>query len=142
MDEALIDNFNSTVGQDDTLWFLGDFGFGAPGWLDAKTKALRCKEKNIVLGNHDRHSTRWWMDHGWTWASRLPVIFMDFIVLSHQQMFLEKNSPLVNLHGHCHNSLPYRPGPHYWNMCVEVTDYRPVNLEQILDEIKREGGEI
>lgn len=143
MNEAILDNINSTVKKGDFLWHLGDLSMRINKVKVAELSSrIRCAQKNLILGNHDNWPTRWYMENGWTWASRYPIIMMDFLLLSHSQQFLSPTSTFVNLHGHCHNALPHRPNKQYFNLCVEVTDYKPVNLEYILDSIKKDGGEI
>jgi calcineurin-like phosphoesterase family protein len=35
----------------------------------------------------------------------------------------------------------YLPDPHYINVCVEHTDYKPVELDEIIARIKKHSGE-
>lgn len=140
MDETLISNVNETVGKKDLLWFLGDFAFGSKERIQRYTESIFCSQKSIILGNHDSHPTRWWIESGWTWASRFPIVYLDFIVLSHYQMFMQTAGPYFNVHGHSHNSTVHRPSSRHMNVSCEVIDYRPVNLQYVLDAVKKEGG--
>jgi calcineurin-like phosphoesterase family protein len=53
MNEALVANWNATVGPNDTVYHLGDFAFG-PTPLAARWAARLNGHKVLVKGNHDR----------------------------------------------------------------------------------------
>jgi len=141
MDEELIRRWNEKVGKKDLVYHLGDFAFGSKSktaWYISRLNG----EKNIILGNHDGYPTRWYMENGFMWASRFPIIYMEFILLSHTQQFLNPSSTFFNVHGHVHNGLPHRPNRQYMNVSVDVTDFYPVSLAYVLEEIKKEGGNV
>lgn len=57
MDEVLIENWNNTVGSDDTVFHLGDFSYGGSAeW----TRVLERLNGNIylIMGNHDMKNLR------------------------------------------------------------------------------------
>jgi len=56
MHEVLINNYNSTVGPDDTCFFLGDIGLGKAGVL-GKVVARLHGTKVLILGNHDKNAS-------------------------------------------------------------------------------------
>jgi len=139
MNEEMIRRWNERVGKKDLVFHLGDFAMGSKKRVEEYAQRLN-GQKSIVLGNHDDWPTRWWMEHGFVWASRFPIIYQDFIILSHAQQFLDPNSTFFNVHGHVHVALPHRPNRQYMNVSVDVTDFYPVSLEYVLGEIKKEGG--
>jgi len=55
MNDAIVNNINAVVGQDDTLVHLGDWSFG--GYENIAKFRSRLFVKNIILvyGNHDHH---------------------------------------------------------------------------------------
>ena len=55
MNNTLVDNINSNVGQDDTLIMLGDIAFGGFEFIKIFLDRLICKNIHLVLGNHDHH---------------------------------------------------------------------------------------
>lgn len=55
MNSTLVGNINSTVGPDDTLFFLGDWSFGGFGRVTEFSSLLHCQNIHFVLGNHDHH---------------------------------------------------------------------------------------
>jgi calcineurin-like phosphoesterase family protein len=142
MNETLIENINSTLRRNNILYNLGDFAFGDKKTIQNYISRIKCRSHNLILGNHDRFRPTQYIEMGMTWATRFPIIFYDYIILSHHSMNLQKNSVFLNLFGHHHNNLPYRPSANSWNLSVEVTNYKPISLEQILDEAKKEGAEI
>jgi calcineurin-like phosphoesterase family protein len=57
--EQTLREINDTVGEDDTLWFLGDFFLNATdgqcnGWIDR----LNCKNIYVMWGNHESNMYR------------------------------------------------------------------------------------
>lgn len=53
MNELLIRNHNSVVGQSDTVYFLGDFSFGTTDETFNVLQRLNGK-KHLIFGNHDK----------------------------------------------------------------------------------------
>jgi calcineurin-like phosphoesterase family protein len=53
-DEILIQNWNSCVKKADTIYLLGDFGFGSPTWLNDKIANRLRGRICLILGNHDK----------------------------------------------------------------------------------------
>ena len=139
MNEAIMDNINSVVKKTNTLYILGDFALSKKENVIRWINEIKCENKSIVLGNHDEYSARWYMENGFTWASRFPIIMNQFLILSHEPLFLVPNDVRVNLHGHVHASLPYRPSNLYFNLSADVINFVPVTLGRIMDEIKADN---
>ena len=55
MNDALVNNINFKVGQNDTLIILGDIAFGGFESIGKFLDRLVCKNIHLVLGNHDHH---------------------------------------------------------------------------------------
>lgn len=53
MNRQLLDNINAKVGEDDTLWILGDFCLSDGSRMRKIFDSIRCKDIRITLGNHD-----------------------------------------------------------------------------------------
>lgn len=53
MNQALVEEINSKVQDDDTLVCLGDWSFGGIENIWNFRKQIRCKNIHLVLGNHD-----------------------------------------------------------------------------------------
>lgn len=57
------------------------------------------------------------------------IIYEKFQMLSHEPLYVNKNMPYCNIHGHIH-SLEY-DSKHYFNVSVECINYKPINFEEI-----------
>ena len=55
MNNTIVNNINSCVGQDDVLIFLGDFAFNGFENIKKFRDRIICKEIYFVIGNHDKH---------------------------------------------------------------------------------------
>jgi len=147
MDVTIVNNINVLVGEDDTLWHLGDFAFGRDATelaIELMRRQIRCKNVNLITGSHDRTIVK---------SKKLSSLFastlnyylglidgvefllihrpVDLAYLSWERTLIEKevkrNPALIWLHGHTHNNSHIGPR----NLCVEVTGYKPVSIEEI-----------
>jgi calcineurin-like phosphoesterase family protein len=57
-DQAIIDNINKTVKQNDILYHLGDWSFGGIKQIWELRRRVNCKNIHFILGNHDHHIER------------------------------------------------------------------------------------
>lgn len=126
MNEKLISNWNSIVQEGDTVYHLGDFSFR--GYYRYKN---RLNGKIILLrGNHDDIK---------------QTSIQDMAVgLSGKLWYLSHIPPLENrqkfcLCGHIHDKWKSkRIGNKYIiNVGVDVWQFRPINIQQILHEINK-----
>lgn len=114
MDEVMIDRWNEIVGDEDTVYILGDFSWHNEQRTVEILNSLAGR-KVLIKGNHDRISPR---------ISKCFVKICDYleitddktrVVMSHYPMpFWNgqfRNS--VHLYGHVHNS-------HQWNYCKSI----------------------
>jgi calcineurin-like phosphoesterase family protein len=142
MNEVLIERHNSRVSANDTVFILGDFKFGSNG---PNTYDLRKRlNGNLVFirGNHDKNNG-------------LNVCMERAFVRSFGQDFLLIHRPddvlKVQDHfdfalvGHVHEKWKFREnerGDKLINVGVDVWDFYPVHLKQILKAYKMKGREI
>ena len=84
-DEMLIKRWNSVVGKNDVVWFLGDLGMGNREYLKSLVGRLNGIKK-MVMGNHDNFSEDFYRECGFTFVSKYPVILKNFFVLSHHPL--------------------------------------------------------
>jgi len=75
----------------------------------------------------------WWRETGFDEIYRYPIIFEKFYILSHEPLYLSRNMPYANIHGHIHH-LKY-DDKQFFNVSVECIEYTPVNFEQIKEAI-------
>ena len=93
----------------------------------------------LIRGNHDRLSrTRYESCGVDIYNTPIQVVFSDDtkIIFSHRPI-VPLEDGWINLHGHIHNSPPPPEGstlgPNHINMSIEVRDYRPWRLSEIID---------
>lgn len=134
MNERMIERWNSVVRQGDKVYHLGDVYFGSGQAANDILLRLNGK-KRLVLGNHDNAKDQ-------MLQKRFEKItlwrkFNDFgLLLTHvpvhpstlgESRFGGKST--VNVHGHTHqNGSPDGP---YRSVCVEMTNYFPINIEEL-----------
>lgn len=140
MDEELIDNWNSCIKKDDTVFYLGDFCFGNP---DNYVPRLNGKIY-FVPGSHDKAMKR--QVAGINFLPELakisPYGLMDefgnrrLIVLCHHPMRSWHNSHYASWHlyGHHHGQLP--PYGLSFDVGVDAWDYFPVSLDEVEAKMK------
>lgn len=131
----IFNNWNNIVKENDIVLHLGDFSFG--GFEKVKNvRRMLNGEIYLIRGNHDRHSIKWYNRAGIECVSPFKArINKKSYYFSHKP---HKGSKLVNIHGHQHDTVPkfYRNGNNLVNvhLSVEVIDYRPVKLKDVLHE--------
>ena len=145
MNEKLIENWNSVVGKDDLVWCLGDFCLGP----DQKKHIPELVSKqngriNLILGNHDHNSVKFYYDAGFNRVYDRKVIINDFVILTHAPlMFLNDNTPFFQIFGHVHDSELY---PTFAKtsccVCVERHDYKPISWKKIKAEYEKLNGNV
>jgi len=135
MNEEMIKKWNSVVKEDDKIYHLGDFGFGSKEQIANIVSKLNGRIF-LILGNHDNHTPQWYRDCGIKEVYDYPVIIRDFIVLSHapQPFIYDSRTPYVNFFGHVHDSEMFETyGARHFCACVERHDYKPVNIEEVIN---------
>jgi calcineurin-like phosphoesterase family protein len=135
MNETMIANWNSVVKPQDKVYHLGDvlFGLDKPEWLDANFKRLNGK-KRLVVGNHDNIKLlSQWFREVMLWRDFSEFGLLLTHVPVHQSTLKDSHrfgeGSMVNVHGHIHqNASPDGP---YKCVCVEQTNYTPVNIDEL-----------
>ena len=138
MNEKLIKNWNSVVGENDIVWHLGDFCFGRKENVSEILPKLNGKI-NLVMGNHDRQKVKFYYDVGFNRVYDRQVLINGFYILSHIPLqFLNDNCPFFNIYGHVHDSPMYNT----WSkcgccVCIERHDYKPISWKEIQNHIEK-----
>lgn len=150
MGECIIDEINKIVHRGDTLWHLGDFA-----WKDAGIwrKKIRCKNVNLIWGNHDKKSNA-------KYFSRTLDTFIQKIGPDNdkQKCFLShyphaywpaSHHGSMHLYGHCHGQREQTldtlfPGRRSMDVGVDEAfrrfgSYRPFTEDEVY-EILIEGN--
>jgi calcineurin-like phosphoesterase family protein len=140
MNETMISNWNSKVGHQDTVYFLGDFAFADQTkvkWL------LETLNGNIHLcrGNHDKplnnfHSyftsvfdlkTIKIQDQTIEGGIR-PIVMCHYPLLSWDRQRYQS----IHLYGHCHGSIKFDPKIRRLDVGVDVHNFAPISFEEVL----------
>lgn len=121
MDELLTIYWNETVKPKDTIYILGDFA-----WKRGLEYAKKLNGNKIFLvGDHDRQIT----------GERLMIVKLEdvWFTLCHWPLYSwnKQYYGAIHLHGHNHNK-PIEPKKNRINVGVDVWDFRPVSIEDIL----------
>ncbi len=58
MNDVIVDNINSIVGENDVLIHLGDWSFGGFDNIAEFRSRIVCKNVHLTYGNHDHHIRR------------------------------------------------------------------------------------
>ena len=138
MNECLIENWNAKVSPDDLVIHCGDFALCSAERFDEVIKRLRGR-KILVKGNHDSRSIMFYLDHGFSFVCNyfsLKNILFTHKPLSYIEVCDSKFTEALNVHGHIHNNIETVEygisSQKRINVSVEVTDYFPVSLDEIL----------
>ena len=134
--QLIEDNWFAAIAADDTVLHLGDLFMGPR--RDSLTILERLPgRKHFIKGNHDKQPDRLYADLGWKRVEDF-VYFRDGnyrILFSHYPDTEHLADWTVNIHGHIHNN-GYPEGTDfnrdYRNVSIEVMDYKPVKLRDIL----------
>lgn len=143
MTEEMIEWYNELVDDQDRVYILGDVAFSAS---NMKNSVGRLKGRKVLVpGNHEPPKMRKYFD-----------LFDDVRGYVVKKGFIMSHIPIhpgslarweLNIHGHLHSNEvlmgdndpfyrggPAQPDPRYYCACVERTNFRPIELQQILDE--------
>ncbi len=129
MNDLMVENWNAVVKDEDIIYHLGDLYMGSLNCMRDLMKQLKGR-KRLIVGNHD--DIKVIAREGFFQKIQVWRMFPEFgLLLTHVPVH---NSSLdikglVNVHGHTH----CKPSPteKHINVCVEVTNYTPVNIEDL-----------
>jgi len=133
--QHIVDTINEYVNPTDTLWILGDVAFRNKEALQYVTK-INCRNKNLILGNHDNYSMADYMDVGFN-KIRGMVRHKEFVLTHapiHPQQLTKRYQANIHGHLHCEDVNDAR----YFNVNIDRTGGIPVSMQQIRDKIRYE----
>lgn len=139
MNEKLIANWNAVVGNDDTVYMLGDF---CMSHNIEKTKELVSRLNGIkilVMGNHDNHRPAVYVECGFAVATRKPMMVEPGVILMHEP-FEDPEliySNYLYFFGHVHDKPSLMDDyPNCRCVSVERINYRPTDLDEAIFEMR------
>jgi calcineurin-like phosphoesterase family protein len=131
--DLIIENWNRYIRPGEIVFHLGDLALGKKEDGEALVPLLNGK-LYLMRGNHDRRGKAFYNKLGITlvpdpfrmiYSKKLRLVF------SHRPI-LPLDPGILNLHGHIHNNPAPELSPRYINMSIEVREYRPWRLSEIL----------
>lgn len=152
MNEEMVLRYNQIVGNDDTVYVLGDVAFGRDL---SNAKSLNCR-KILLAGNHDRLPYAAYREAGFELAQdgnkRARTLNVDRYILIHSPCTVMRTVfpsmsdmpdgyraldesgrlPLITdkyLCGHVHGI--FKKMGTFINVSVDVWDFRPVSVEEL-----------
>lgn len=135
MDEALVEYYNETVAPEDKVYFLGDVVINRKG---LKVLSRLNGRKVLIKGNHDIFKLEDYIEHFYDIRA---YHVLNNIMFSHIPIHPQQQGRFFgNVHGHLHSNIVTKiengqvvPDTFYKCVCVEQTNFRPVNIEEIFD---------
>jgi len=139
-EKLIINNWKSTINENDIVFILGDVTWGSQGQLQQIMNGLP-GTKILIRGNHDRnHSNNWFIKAGFSVV--LEKAQVSGVVLSHFPAILSKEEierDIINVHGHFHNNPPEKweerlkknITENHYLLIIEETNYTPIPIELI-----------
>lgn len=137
--KIIIERHNDIVSENDTVWHLGDFcmrGNSHLSYYESLMKRYKpVKYRHLVLGNHDYMDPFKYHEIGFT--SVHTVFWLDLegykFLLAHDPSFYQPAVyDYIMLCGHIHNLFKILPDRKIVNVGVDVWNFTPVSLEQII----------
>lgn len=137
MDEFIVQEHNKVVRPQDKFYCIGDVAMSKK---DIATIGRCNGHKRLIRGNHDIHPDKYYTP--W-FESIYGTRVFDDMILSHIPIHPESlKMAWTNVHGHVHSNVPaLHFGVKYLNVSVEVTDYRPLAIEEVRQRIKDQKAE-
>lgn len=150
-DEALIQNFNSLVKPNDTLYHLGDWSFGGHEQIKIFRDRLQCKNIHLLFGNHDQHiepinspyrelfasvgyykELSFKVDQKWDQFRKVKICMCHYAM----RIWNHSHHGSIMLYGHSHGSL-LDNGTRSMDVGVDTNNLYPYHLDEILELLKR-----
>jgi len=139
----IVKKHNSVVTEEDIVYHIGDFAFAGPDRATYVEQLVRRLNgiHILILGNHDRVAPFNLVEAGFQ-SVHTSLIIKEAghtIIMAHDPSIwncVSNMDPLpIFLHGHIHNIWKSIRGKKMVNVGVDVWDFYPVSLEQILEEL-------
>lgn len=139
MNEFMRESWKRVVCKDDIVYHLGDVAMKKK---DIKFMDGLPGRKVLVKGNHDVYGNSEYLKY-FDRIEAYHIIPKQKLIFSHIPIHSESHKyNWINIHGHTHaNMVKMKTGrffkkqiddPRYINICVEHTNYRPIEFNEIL----------
>lgn len=145
MNEKLILNWNSVVGEKDVVFYLGDLSFDRGGGNTERIVNELNGKIHYILGNHDDERDIRKLNRFETISDYVNLSINDLDNPRKKQGIMMMHYPILSwdkahhgdwhLHGHCHQSLVTQNPEYYKRKVLDMGcngwDYRPVSYNEI-----------
>ena len=154
-DDALIRNWNSRVGPDDTVYVIGDFALTPPKQVQNYLRRLNGKELHNIKGNHDKCQSGTcvtcggptygkWMEEPDGFTSIRDVFLLklgkaasDWIWMSHYAHARWPHAHHGSLHifGHSHGG--FKGLGRSMDVGVDTNNYFPYHIDEVRKKLNK-----
>jgi len=145
MNEQLILNWNSVVGEKDVVFYLGDLSFDRSGGNTQRIVNELNGKIHYILGNHDDERDIRKLGRFETISDYVNLSINDLDNPRKKQGIMMMHYPILSwdkahhgdwhLHGHCHQSLVTQNPEYYKRKVLDMGcngwEYRPVSYAEI-----------
>lgn len=154
MNETLINNINSKIGQDDIIFHLGDWSFGGFEKIKEFRDRIVCQNIYLLIGNHDHHQEAQKEDCHLLFTQVFPSYLelevklfstpkstktRHHFIMSHYPIasWHNMNKGWMHLHGHVHFPFNLKLGPgKMLDVGMDGNNYYPYSLDEIINLLK------
>ena len=156
MNDALVNNINEVVGENDVLVHLGDWSFGGFEKISEFRNRIICKNIHLTYGNHDHHIRNNKEDIQEIFSTTQDYLFLDvrrpskdgkgvmdkysFVCMHYPIASWDSmNDGVIHLHGHVHLPPNLRLGEgKSLDVGVDGNNLHPMSLDEILSVVKNQ----
>ena len=132
-DKAIVENWNNTVTEEDTVYCLGDVAVRNNGQSRLKDIIRKLKGRIILVkGNHDYFDNEVYLDMGFYAVHDRPFYLEKKRIIKHEPEPV--GDYCMNIHGHLHGS--YLNLPNYKNVSANLINMTPTDLDEIINSIE------
>ena len=102
MHRVLINNYNSTVGNNDICYFLGDMGMHNGEDMKRVLSKLNSSTKILIMGNHDKKGRQYWHSCGFSAVMHAGSIRVanNTVTMSHCPLYGVWREDTSGMRGH------------------------------------------
>lgn len=137
MNEIMFNNWQELIQPDDKVFFLGDWVCGCEKkYTIGQTIHDQLNGKKIFIkGNHDTQIEKY--TNIKVIEGRIKVEYNGInIMMSHRPIWEHDPEIDIYIHGHIHNDSRVQLLENMKNVSVDVTDFKPVHIDQIIREFE------
>ena len=131
-----IELWNSVVGKDDLVLYIGDFCDGGVGDLEELSGKLNGR-KTLIKGNHDRLGDEWYRcAFGDVMTEmRIPDLNLRLIHVKEEAKNLEAGERVIYGHAHRHMSGPLATTRDSISVCAKWHGWKPISLAEAIRQM-------